>query len=67
MAAFTSEEEDKGQIDYELLSGGAVSGFRDETQLDFFLSQLRNLGYGIAETRGGSGAPCCTSCSPRSP
>jgi hypothetical protein len=52
MAAFSSEEEDSGRWDYELLYDGAVSGFRDEEHLGLLLSRLRDLGYGIAEVRG---------------
>ncbi|WP_345633978.1 hypothetical protein [Rugosimonospora acidiphila] len=52
MAAFSSNEEDRGQWDYELLHDGAVSGFRDEEHLSLVVSHLRDLGYGIAETRG---------------
>jgi hypothetical protein len=56
MAAFSAEEAE-GQWDYELLYDGPVSGFSNEEQLDHVLGQLRHLGYGIAETRGGTDAP----------
>ena len=54
MAAFTEQEAER-QWDYELLQDGAVSGFRDEAQLDQVVGELTGLGYGIAQTRGGSG------------
>jgi hypothetical protein len=54
VAAFT-EQETEQQWDYELLQDGAVSGFVGAARLDHVLEQLRALGYGIAETRGGDG------------
>lgn len=54
MAAFTDREAER-QWDYELLQDGAVSGFRDEDQLDEVVGELTRLGYGVAQVGGGSG------------
>jgi hypothetical protein len=56
MASFTEEETER-QWDYELLYDGAVTGFSSEVMLDHVITELVSLGYGIAEVRGGSGAP----------
>lgn len=56
MASFTEEETER-QWDYELLYDGAVTGFSSEAMLDHVIAELVSLGYGIAEVRGGTGAP----------
>ncbi|MDI6103690.1 hypothetical protein QLQ12_34260 [Actinoplanes sp. NEAU-A12] len=55
MASFTAAETER-QWDYELLSDGAVTGFRSEEMLDHVIAELTKLGYGIAEVTGGTGA-----------
>lgn len=54
MVAFTEAETER-QWDYELLQDGAVSGFRDEKQLDHVVGELQRLGYRAAQERGGTG------------
>jgi hypothetical protein len=56
MASFTEAETER-QWDYELLYDGAVTGFSSEVMLDHVIAELADLGYGIAEVRGGTGAP----------